>query len=585
MGAPFRDEGMLLEGEVDWTLVFGVLAVIGFALAAFAGLAAVRNGRGRHHVVSHLDQARQTAASTDRRLFEILNAIPVALVQTDTQGKFVFANRAAHQLLGRRDVELLGLRFHSATWGITFPDGRPIPPDMLPTARALRGQTVKGFQHLLANPSTRRKMLVSVTAMPILDDLDRVIGSTAAVVETEGLTTPETGVSDIAPAPAAEDPLIRRLFDAAPEALAVVSVHGLVRDANHAAQVLASEPPLDADFADRFVAESGRVAARQTLRAALSAPGEVETLAAPGPDGRIIDWSITPLMDGRGRADVLVLSGRVEPEPEAAPETGFPDIEAVGSEPAETGPADMRPEAPDLAAADAVIERQAEAGRLSAGLAQEFAGLLAVMTGAVQTMSDQAEQPEKVRRLAQAALGAGRRGEGLARRLASLTAGEVLAAEQVMDAAAVLRGLEGRLREAAGHSDLMLEIQAEPVPVLLDPTGFAATAAALVLNAAQAGAGAVSVQLSIQGDRAVLRVRDDGAGMEADVLRRAGEAFFTTRPGSAGLGLSQARAFADAAGGAFDLTSAPGQGAEAVLSLPLAGAASGAAPSGTPVGA
>ena len=579
MGAPFRDEGMLLEGEVDWTLVFGVLAVIGFALAAFAGLAAVRNGRGRHHVVSHLDQVRQTAASTDRRLFEILNAIPVALVQTDTQGKFVFANRAAHQLLGRRDVELLGLRFHSATWGITFPDGRPIPPDMLPTARALRGQTVKGFQHLLANPSTRRKMLVSVTAMPILDDQDRVIGSTAAVVETEGLTTPETGVSDIAPAPAAEDPLIRRLFDAAPEALAVVSVHGLVRDANHAAQVLASEPPLDADFADRFVAESGRVAARQTLRAALSAPGEVETLAAPGPDGRIIDWSITPLMDGRGRADALVLSGRIEAESETevAPEETVADVGAIAD--------GAHPASSDLAAADDLSERQAEAGRLSAGLAQEFAGLLAVMTGAVQTMSDQAEQPEKVRRLAQAALGAGRRGEGLARRLASLTAGEVPAAEQVMDAAAVLRALEGRLREAAGRSDLMLEIQTEPVPVLLDPTGFAATAAALVLNAAQAGAGAVSVQLSIQGDRAVLRVRDDGAGMETDVLRRAVEAFFTTRPGSAGLGLSQARAFAEASGGAFDLTSAPGQGTGAVLSLPLAGIASEAAPSGTPAGA
>ena len=68
---------------------------------------------------------------------------------------------------GRRDAELIGLRFHSATWGITFPDGRPVPPDLLPSARALRGQTVKGFQHLLANPATRRKMTVAVTAMPI----------------------------------------------------------------------------------------------------------------------------------------------------------------------------------------------------------------------------------------------------------------------------------------------------------------------------------------------------------------------------------------------------------------------------------
>jgi signal transduction histidine kinase len=554
---------MLLEGEVDWTLVFAVLALIGFLLAAFFGVAAVRNGRGRNHVVTNLDQARQTAASTDRRLLEILNAIPVALVQTDIQGKFVFANRAAHQLLGRRDVELLGLRFHSATWGITFPDGRAIPPDMLPTARALRGQTVKGFQHLLANPSTRRKMLVSVTAMPILDDQDRVIGSTAAVVETEGLTTPDLGLTEVAPAPAAEDPLIRRLFDAAPEALVVVSVHGLVRDANHAALVLSDGSPLDADFADRFVAEADRVSVRQALRAALATPGSPDSVSAPGPDGRPVEWSITPLMDVRGRADALVLSGRVEAEatPDALSDEAVEQIE----------PADHVVETPstDLAAADALIERQAEAGRLSAGMAQEFAGLLAVMSGAVQTMADQAEQPDKVRRLAQAALGAGRRGEGLARRMAALTAGEVSGVEQVLDIAALLRSQELRLREVVTGADLLLEVRSEPVPVLLDPTGFDAVVAALVTNAVDAGATAIAVQISIQGDRAVLRVRDNGSGMDPETARRATEAFFTTRPGHPGLGLSQASAFAEAAGGAFDLASAGGEGAEAVLSLPL----------------
>jgi PAS domain-containing protein len=150
---------MFMEGDIDWALVFGLVAAVTSIVAVLALVFAVSN-RTRHVSTSdQLDAVSKAAEAAETRLTETLNAIPVALVQTDRGGKFVFANRAAHQLMGRRDAELLGLRFHSATWGITYPDGRPVPPDLLPSARALRGQTVKGFQHILANPATRRKVL------------------------------------------------------------------------------------------------------------------------------------------------------------------------------------------------------------------------------------------------------------------------------------------------------------------------------------------------------------------------------------------------------------------------------------------
>ena len=130
---------MFLEGEVNWTLVLGLLAGFGNVAAVIAIWFAIAN-RVRHaSATDQLDIVQKVAESSDRRLFETLNAVPVAMVETDQTGKFVFANRAAHQLLGRRDAELLGLRFHSATWGITFPDGKTVPPDLLPSARALRG--------------------------------------------------------------------------------------------------------------------------------------------------------------------------------------------------------------------------------------------------------------------------------------------------------------------------------------------------------------------------------------------------------------------------------------------------------------
>ena len=58
----------------------------------------------------------------------------------------------------------------------------------------------------------------------------------------------------------------------------------------------------------------------------------------------------------------------------------------------------------------------------------------------------------------------------------------------------------------------------------------------------------------------VLEVADDGAGMDAATLARAGEPFFTTRPEGTGLGLAIAERVAAAHGGALDIASTPGRG-------------------------
>ncbi|CAN5475751.1 hypothetical protein BH10PSE1_BH10PSE1_30620 [soil metagenome] len=586
---------MFLEGEVNWILVLGVIAGAMTLLAAWSTWFALTHRETVVTRTGELDVVQKVAESADKRLFETLNAIPVAIVETDTQGKFVFANRAAHQLLGRRDAELIGLRFHSAPWGITFPDGRTIPPDMLPSARALRGQTVRGFQHILANPATRRKMLVSVTAMPIENEWGQIIGSTAAIVETEGLTTPEPQIPVVEAAANPADAIARQVFEAASSALVIVSLHGEVRLANPVAlHLIGGTDPAGADFADLFVASAARIEARQSLRAALRVEaGDAEPLVATAVDGVAMRWNILPLAGPDGATESLLLAGDAVPVEIAAGAVETPVDPAVEQLVRERDTAQTRAdEAMEqarvarieaetaLAEVDRVSEivraesdsgrRLESIGRISGGVARDFNALLGVMTSALDMILRQADDPSRVRRLGEAALAAGRRGEAVTQRLSAFTQeddNEV----RTLDAGILLRAMESRLRALAGPGvDLLIEGPSGPAPVRLDPVAFEGAVKALVVNAVEAvGAhGSVAVRLETADGGARLTVRDSGPGMDRDIVARASEPFFTTKQGAAGLGLAQAMAFARQSGGTLSIDSMPGEGAEVAVIFP-----------------
>jgi signal transduction histidine kinase len=602
---------MFLEGQVNWMWVLGAVAAVGWIVGLVALWFAFRNSSRHVDTSDQLDQVQRVADDSQKRLFETLNAIPVALVETDREGKFVFANRAAHQLLGRKDAELIGLRFHSATWGITFPDGRPVPPDLLPSARALRGQTVRGFHHLLANPASRRKMLVSVTAMPIENEVGQITGSTAAIVETEGLQTPEVFMPE--PVAAPSDSLTRRVFDAASSALVVVAADGRVREANRTALLVLGRNTAEGDFADLFLEEDERVEGRQALRAALSAPaGEAEAFVSGRGSEAGIRWSMLPLTDAEGRVDALLLAGeRAEPVMEAgdpafenSPVVSAPVVEADEAHDAEllalrAAAEEARREAGDALAAAAAAREEARAahaaarkaaedaeaelaggrrmesvGRLTGGLAHDFNALLGVMTGALDMMLRQADDPARVRRIGQAALTAGQKGELLTRRLTAFSQGDDEPVLRVLDAGVLLRGMETRLRALGGPGiDLMIEGPSDTAPVRLDPVAFEGAVRSLTQNAVEAvgGRGSVAVRLETMLEGGIrLSVRDSGPGMDRDLAARAVEPFFTTREGAAGLGLSQAYAFARQSGGVLSIDSSPGDGAEVSITLPQA---------------
>ncbi|MBI2376704.1 MAG: HAMP domain-containing histidine kinase [Deltaproteobacteria bacterium] len=102
---------------------------------------------------------------------------------------------------------------------------------------------------------------------------------------------------------------------------------------------------------------------------------------------------------------------------------------------------------------------------------------------------------------------------------------------------------------------------------------FAQALRVLVTNARDASSPQSSIELRATRDNARLRLEviDSGLGMSPDVLRRAGEPFFTTKePGrGTGLGLFLARSVIERLGGRLELSSTAGKGTTAMISIPI----------------
>jgi signal transduction histidine kinase len=95
----------------------------------------------------------------------------------------------------------------------------------------------------------------------------------------------------------------------------------------------------------------------------------------------------------------------------------------------------------------------------------------------------------------------------------------------------------------------------------------------LIFNAVDAmpQGGRISLETSIDGDHAVIRVRDNGTGMTESVRQRCLEPFFSTKgERGTGLGLSMVYGIVERHRGKLEIESAPGQGTTFIIRLPVA---------------
>jgi signal transduction histidine kinase len=135
------------------------------------------------------------------------------------------------------------------------------------------------------------------------------------------------------------------------------------------------------------------------------------------------------------------------------------------------------------------------------------------------------------------------------------------------------RAVAGVVREHA-HRAVTVKTSAtsrEPLSVHGDAASLEQLFANVLTNAAQASPDGGHVLVSVEGNggpQLSIIVRDQGPGMSANVLARAGEPLFSTKPEGTGLGLAIARRIAAAHGGTVSIDSTLGAGTTVAVHLP-----------------
>jgi len=230
--------------------------------------------------------------------------------------------------------------------------------------------------------------------------------------------------------------------------------------------------------------------------------------------------------------------------------------------------------------AEAVVQqaqRLETLGSMASGVAHEFNNLMTVVLGSLSQiergMQDGSRDRQRLDRAKWAANQAGR----LTQQMLSF-ARRQFHDNQTVDLNAILSGFDDIMRQMAGPAvELTLDLVPQPLMVEVDSGQMEMALLNLVRNAAdampQGGSLVIQTRLEETPDSvmAAVTVKDQGTGMSAEVLQRAIEPFYTTKPKGAGtgLGLSMVNGFAAQSGGRMMIESQPGQGTVIDLQFPL----------------
>jgi PAS domain S-box-containing protein len=235
------------------------------------------------------------------------------------------------------------------------------------------------------------------------------------------------------------------------------------------------------------------------------------------------------------------------------------------------------------AAALRQAQKMEAVGQLTGGIAHDFNNLLTPVIGGLEIISRSLEDP-RLKRVAEAGLDSARRGAKLTSQLLAFSRIQRIRMAPV-SVNRVIDNMRLMLRHTIGSAvEVRTELGVGADRAICDENQLENAILNLAINARDAmpdgGTLTISTFITTEddgldlaaGDYVCVCVADSGVGMAPDVLARATEPFFSTKPlgKGTGLGLAQVYGIARQSGGTLRLESEEGAGTRACLLLPSA---------------
>jgi PAS domain S-box-containing protein len=127
---------------------------------------------------------------SERRLQELITAIPAAIYTTDAEGRITYFNEAAVELAGRTPT--IGSDEWCVTWKLYRPDGTPLPHDECPMAIALKeGRLIRNAEAVAERPDGTRVPFIPYPT-PLRDSTGKIVGAINMLVDVSERKQAET---------------------------------------------------------------------------------------------------------------------------------------------------------------------------------------------------------------------------------------------------------------------------------------------------------------------------------------------------------------------------------------------------------
>ncbi len=226
-------------------------------------------------------------------------------------------------------------------------------------------------------------------------------------------------------------------------------------------------------------------------------------------------------------------------------------------------------------------------GQLTGGVAHDFNNLLMAVMGNLDLLRKRMPNDQRLLRLVDGAMQGAERGASLTQRLLAFARQQDLRAVPV-DLGTLIQGMIELLERSLGpRVTLRIDVSPDLPPASIDANQLELAILNLAINARDAMPDGGSIAIHVaryqatndpalkSGNYLKVSVTDTGTGMTPEILKRAVEPFFSSKPlgKGTGLGLSMVHGLAVQLGGALQLSSTVGKGTSATLVLPVSTAA------------